>query len=107
MIIASVTVTNTGAEQGEETVQLYIQDLYGSVVRPAKELKGFKKVTLTAGEAQEISFTITEAELAYWNSDMKYEAEAGDFKVYIGSSSRDVKEASFELLCCFVTSINE
>ncbi len=98
MIIASVTVTNTGAQQGEENVQLYIQDLYGSVVRPAKELKGFKKVTLTAGEAQEISFNISEEDLAYWNSDMKYEAEAGDFKVYIGSSSRDVKEASFELV---------
>ncbi|GJM70816.1 hypothetical protein HMSSN036_30320 [Paenibacillus macerans] len=97
-ITASVTVTNTGTVQGEETVQLYIQDLYGSVVRPVKELKGFKKVTLAAGEAQQISFTITEADLAFWNLDRKYEAEPGEFKVYIGSSSRDVKEASFELL---------
>ncbi|MGG4143632.1 glycoside hydrolase family 3 N-terminal domain-containing protein [Paenibacillus algorifonticola] len=98
MIVAMVTVTNTGAEQGEETVQLYIQDLYGSVVRPAKELKGFKKVKLAAGEKQEISFTITEADLAYWNADKQYGAEPGEFKVYIGSNSRDVKEASFELI---------
>ncbi|MNI94658.1 Periplasmic beta-glucosidase precursor [compost metagenome] len=63
-----------------------------------KELKGFKKVTLAAGEAQEINFTITEAELAYWNSERIYKAEPGEFKVYIGASSRDVKEASFELL---------
>ncbi|MDQ0496532.1 glycoside hydrolase family 3 C-terminal domain-containing protein [Paenibacillus brasilensis] len=95
---ANVTVTNTGSVQGEEIVQLYIQDLYGSVVRPVKELKGFKKVTLAAGEAQEISFTITESDLAFWNLDRKYEAEPGKFKVYIGSSSRDVKEASFEHL---------
>ncbi|MEK4460049.1 glycoside hydrolase family 3 N-terminal domain-containing protein [Paenibacillus sp. FSL R10-2748] len=97
-ITANVTITNTGMIQGEETVQLYIQDLHGSVVRPVKELKGFQKVILAAGEAQEIRFTIAEADLAFWNSDRKYEAEPGEFKVYIGSSSRDVKEASFELL---------
>jgi len=97
-ILASVTVTNTGSESGEETVQLYIQDLYGSVVRPVKELKGFKKVSLGAGETQEVHFAITSADLAYWNADMKYEAEPGAFKVFIGSSSRDVIEASFELV---------
>ncbi|WP_337102493.1 glycoside hydrolase family 3 N-terminal domain-containing protein [Paenibacillus sp. YIM B09110] len=97
-IIASVVVTNTGTEKGEETVQLYIQDIYGSAVRPVKELKGFKKVTLAAGEATEISFNITESELTYWNADRQYEAEPGDFIVYIGSNSRDVREASFELL---------
>ncbi|WP_241674509.1 beta-glucosidase BglX [Paenibacillus luteus] len=98
MIDVMVTVTNTGGEQGEETVQFYIQDLYGSVVRPVKELKGFKKVTLAAGEKQEIRFTITEAVLAYWNADRQYGAEPGEFKVYIGSNSRDVKESSFELI---------
>lgn len=97
-IIASVVVTNTGTEQGEETVQLYIQDMYGSVVRPVKELKGFKKVTLAAGEATEIRFNITEHELAFWNTDRQFTAEPGEFIVYIGSNSRDVKEASFELL---------
>ncbi|KWX81639.1 glycoside hydrolase, partial [Paenibacillus riograndensis] len=97
-IVASVRVTNLGDVPGEETVQMYIQDLYGSVVRPVKELKGFKKVRLAAGEAQDIRFSITTADLAYWNPDMKYGAEPGDFKVYIGTSSSDVREASFELL---------
>ncbi len=97
-IVASVTVTNTGTVAGEETVQMYIQDLCGSVVRPVKELKGFKKVALAEGEAQEIRFSITEADLAYWNADMRHGAEPGEFKVFIGSSSHDVKEAAFELL---------
>ncbi|MFK4302844.1 MULTISPECIES: glycoside hydrolase family 3 N-terminal domain-containing protein [unclassified Paenibacillus] len=96
-IVASVKVTNTGAVSGEEIVQMYIQDVYGSVVRPVKELKGFKKVTLAAGETQEIHFHITEADLAYWNVDKELAAEPGDFKVYIGSNSRDVKQADFEL----------
>jgi len=97
-IMASVTVTNTGTVPGEETVQLYIHDLYGSVVRPVKELKGFRKVNLAPGEAQDVEFSITEADLAYWNPERKYGAEPGAFKVYIGSSSCEVKEASFELL---------
>ncbi|MCL6601250.1 MAG: beta-glucosidase BglX [Paenibacillus sp.] len=97
-IKASVTVTNTGALPGEETVQMYIQDIYGSVVRPVKELKGFEKVNLAPGEAKEIYFSITTADLVYWNPDLKYGAEPGDFKIYIGSSSSDVKEASFELI---------
>lgn len=96
-ISASVTVKNTGTLQGEETVQLYIQDLYGSVVRPVKELKGYKKVSLQAGEAQEVIFDITEADLAFWNADRKYAAEPGEFKVYIGPNSRQIQEASFEL----------
>nr|WP_275983978.1 glycoside hydrolase family 3 N-terminal domain-containing protein [Paenibacillus hamazuiensis] len=97
-ITASVVVSNTGTVQGEETVQLYIQDICGSVVRPVKELKGFKKVTLAGGEARKITFNITAAELAFWNADRHYEAEPGEFKVYIGPNSRDVKEASFELI---------
>jgi beta-glucosidase len=97
-MVASVTVTNTGKVSGEETIQMYIQDLYGNVVRPVKELKGFRKVNLAAGEAKEICFSITAADLVYWNPDLKYGAEPGDFKVYIGSSSYDVKEASFELV---------
>jgi beta-glucosidase len=97
-ITASVTVTNTGTVPGEETVQLYIQDLYGSVVRPVMELRGFRKVTLAAGEAQEIDFSLTATDLAYWNPEQKFGAEPGTFKIYIGSSSCDVKEASFELV---------
>ena len=98
-INVSVTITNTGSMPGEEVVQLYIQDLYGSVVRPVKELKGFKKVDLHAGESKEVIFTITEEDLKYYTADMRYQAEAGEFKVYIGSNSKVVKEASFELVC--------
>ncbi|MDR6721630.1 beta-glucosidase [Paenibacillus amylolyticus] len=97
-IFASVTVTNTGMVAGEETVQMYIQDIYASVVRPVKELKGFKKVKLAAGEAKEISFKITAKDLAFWNLNKKNEVEPGDFKVYIGSNSYHVKEALFELV---------
>lgn len=97
-IIASVTVGNTGDVPGEETIQMYIQDIYGSVVRPVKELKGFKKVKLVPGETEKVSFSISAAELTYWNPEMKYGAEPGDFKVYIGTSSCEVKEAAFELL---------
>lgn len=97
-IFASVTVTNTGMVAGEETVQMYIQDIYASVVRPVKELKGFKKVKLAVGEAKEISFKITAKDLAFWNLNKKNEVEPGDFKVYIGSNSYHVKEALFELV---------
>lgn len=92
-----VTVTNTGPVEGEEIVQLYIQDLYGSVVRPLKELKGFKKVRLSPGESREIQFSITEEELKYYAADYSFKAEKGEFKVYVGSNSRDVQEANFRL----------
>jgi beta-glucosidase len=97
-ITASVTVTNKGDMAGEETVQLYIRDMVGSVTRPVKELKGFKKVMLKAHEAAKVEFTITENDLKFYNSDLKYVAEPGDFKVFIGTNSRDVKEAGFRLV---------
>ncbi|MGI8387552.1 beta-glucosidase BglX [Robertmurraya sp. P23] len=97
-IKVSITVTNTGKRTGEETVQLYIQDLVGSVVRPVKELKGFRKVYLKPGESKKITFTITEEQLKYYTADMSYRAEIGEFKVYIGSNSRDLEEATFHLV---------
>jgi beta-glucosidase len=97
-IRASVTVTNTGDRTGEETVQLYIQDLYGSTVRPVKELKGFQKITLNPGESREVVFTIREADLRYYTADMSYQAEPGEFTVYLGPNSRDVAEAGFTLV---------
>jgi beta-glucosidase len=96
-IKAIVMLTNNGNYDGEETVQLYIQDLVGSIVRPVKELKGFQKVFLKKGESRQVSFTIDADKLKFYNSELKYIYEPGDFKVYIGGNSQDVKEASFKL----------
>ncbi|MBC6109625.1 beta-glucosidase BglX [Pedobacter fastidiosus] len=96
-ITASVTLTNTGKYDGKEVVQLYTRDLVGSITRPVKELKGFQKISLKAGESKQISFTISENDLKFYNSDLKFVAEPGDFKLFIGTNSRDVKETSFTL----------
>jgi beta-glucosidase len=96
-IKATVTVSNTGSYDGEETVQLYVQDVVGSVVRPVKELKGFQKIFLKKGEGRQVSFTIDVNKLKFYNSELRYIYEPGDFKIYIGGSSQDVKEASFKL----------
>lgn len=97
-IKATVTVTNTGKYDGSEVVQLYLRDLVGSVTRPVKELKGFEKVFLKAGESREVSFTITSDLLKFYNYNLDYVCEPGDFDVMIGGNSRDVKKASFKLL---------
>jgi beta-glucosidase len=97
-LTATVTVTNTGSIEGKEVVQLYIRDLVGSATRPVKELKGFQKINLKAGESKEVTFTISVNDLKFYNSELKYVAEPGDFKVFIGGNSRDVKEANFKLL---------
>ncbi len=96
-LTATVTVTNTGKRGGREVVQLYIRDLVGSVTRPVKELKGFKKISLQPGESKEVSFTITVNDLKFYNADLKFVAEPGDFKVFIGGNSGDCKEADFRL----------
>lgn len=96
-ITASVTLSNTGKYDGKEVVQLYIRDLVGSITRPVKELKGFQKVSLKAGESKTISFNISENDLKFYNSELKFVAEPGDFQVFIGTNSRDVKEAAFTL----------
>lgn len=95
---ASVTVENTGKRDGETVVQLYIQDVTGSVIRPVKELKNFRKVMLKPGEKKVIHFTISEDDLKFFNAQLKYAAEPGKFNVQIGLNSRDVKQQSFELL---------
>lgn len=97
-ITARVTVTNTGQREGKEVVQLYIRDMVGSITRPVKELKGFQKILLKPGESKEVVFTITVNDLKFYNSELKFVAEPGDFKVFIGGNSRDVREASFKLL---------
>lgn len=96
-IKATVTLTNSGNYDGEEVVQLYIRDMAGSIARPVKELKGFQKVFLKKGESKEISFTITEDQLKFFNTDLKYVSEPGAFKVFIGTSSATTNEADFVL----------
>ena len=92
-LTASITLTNSGKFAGEEVVQLYIQDPVASISRPVKELKNFKKVLLQSGERKEVSMDITTKDLMFYNSDLKYDWEAGDFIIYMGTNSRDVKAA--------------
>lgn len=94
----SVMLKNSGVRDGEETVQLYIRDLVGSVSRPVKELKGFKKVQLARGESKRVEFTIGEEDLKFWNYEMKHLAEPGQFKLFVGGSSAQCLEGEFELI---------
>ena len=96
-ITVSLSIRNTGKHDGEEVVQLYIQDLVGSITRPLKELKDFQKIFLKAGETKNVTFSITEEDLKFYNYDLKYVSEPGEFKVFVGPNSRDVREADFVL----------
>lgn len=96
-VTASVTVTNTGKRDGAEVVQLYIHDLVGSITRPIKELKGFEKITLGAGESRKVTFTITPDLLRFYDYNLNYVAEPGDFDVMIGTNSQSVKTARLTL----------
>ncbi len=93
-LTASVTITNTGNRNGKEVVQLYIRDVAGSITRPVKELKGFQKIELKAGELKTVTFNITPNDLKFYNYDLKYDWEPGEFQIMIGSNSRDVKSAT-------------
>jgi beta-glucosidase len=96
-INVSVTVTNSSTVEGEEVVQLYIRDRAASVVRPVKELKGFKKIRLKAQETQTVNFVLTENELGFYNGEGEYLVEPGEFDVMVGSSSVEGLTARFEL----------
>jgi beta-glucosidase len=93
----SVTVSNTGKYDGEEVVQLYTRQMAGTIDPPVEVLKNFKRIFLKAGESKDVNFTITANDLRFYNIDMKYTYEPGDFKVFVGGNSRDVKEANFKL----------
>ena len=95
---ASVTVTNSGKVDATEIVQLYIRDLVASVSRPVKELKGFERITLKAGESKNVTFTITPEMLKFYNYDLKYVLEPGDFSIMVGPNSRDLKTAKLTVL---------
>lgn len=97
-IKATVTVTNTGKYEGKEVVQLYTRDMVGSITRPVKELKSFQKISLKPGESREVTFTISAEDLKFYNAELQYVAEPGDFKLFIGTNSRDLKSADFKLL---------
>jgi beta-glucosidase len=90
-------VQNTGPADGEEVAQLYLRDLVGSSSRPVSELKGFQKVMLKKGESKTLTFRLTPDALKFYNNDLKFAAEPGDFQVMIGGNSRDVQMAAFKL----------
>ncbi|WP_374020637.1 glycoside hydrolase family 3 N-terminal domain-containing protein [Paenibacillus thiaminolyticus] len=93
----SIRVTNTGTRAGVETVQLYIRDVAGDVVRPVRELKGYAQVELAPGESESVTFAVTEEQLRYHHADLRYASDPGTFRVYVGPNSRDTAEHSFKL----------
>ncbi|RXG11676.1 beta-glucosidase [Leeuwenhoekiella aestuarii] len=98
LIEVSVSVKNSGAQAGDEVVQLYLRDLVSSVVTPVKQLSGFERIHLAKGESKTLRFTLTPEELALYNAEMKHVAEAGEFEVQVGASSKDIRlTGSFEL----------
>ena len=90
-VTASVTVTNTGSRDGDEVVQLYIHDIYASSTRPVKELRGFRKVHIPAGESVQVDFTLTADDLAFYNHELQWVCEPGDFEIMTGPDSRDLQ----------------
>lgn len=96
-ITASVIVTNTGDRTADEVVQLYVRDIVGSISRPVKELKGFKRISLYPGESKRVDFTITPEDLKFYNFDLEYVNEPGDYRLFIGPNSAENLSASFRL----------
>ena len=96
-IKASVTVTNTGSVEGTEVVQLYSRDMVGSIARPVQELKGFERISLKPGESRNVTFNIDAELLKFYNSDLKYVCEPGEFEVMVGTNCRDVQRQKFTL----------
>ncbi len=94
----NVTVTNSGPRDGEEVVQLYVRDLVGSVTRPVLELKGFQKIMLKAGESREVTFTLTANDLRFYDRQMNFTYEPGDFDIFVGTNSADTKSVRVKLV---------
>jgi beta-glucosidase len=97
-LTVSVEVANVGKRTGDEVVQLYIRDVAASMTRPVKELKGFQRVTLQPGEKRRVEFVLTREQLSFWNREMRFVVEPGEFKIMVGSNSEDVIEASFQVV---------
>lgn len=96
-IKATVTVKNTGSFDGEEVVQLYLRDVVGSISRPMRELKGFQKIFLKAGESKEVTFIIHSNDLKFYNSALQFVNETGDYELFIGTNSAETQKAAFKL----------
>ena len=94
-IVVEYDLTNSGSYDATETVQLYVRDIVGSVVRPVKELKGFERVALKAGETKHCRFELPVKELAFWNVDMNYVVEPGKFQLWVGGDSDAGEPLSF------------
>ena len=94
----TVDVENAGRQAGDEVVQLYVRDPVATMTRPVKELKGFQRVTLQPGEKRRVRFTLTRDQLAFWNREMRFVVEPGEFRVMVGTNSRDVIESKFEVV---------
>lgn len=96
-IKVTIPVTNTGNRNGEEVVQLYIHDIFASVTQPVKKLKAFRKLMIPPGKTIEVVFELSMNDLKFYNANLEWVAEPGDFKVMVGGNSRDVREANFQL----------
>ena len=96
--VLSVEVVNTGERAGDEVVQLYVRDLHSSVTRPIKELKGFQRVTLEAGERQTVSFTVGPEQLRYFNRAMERVVEPGGFELMVGTDSVDLEKLTLTVI---------
>ncbi|HEU5184869.1 MAG TPA: beta-glucosidase BglX [Gemmatimonadaceae bacterium] len=97
-LVVTVEVTNTGDRAGDEIVQLYVRDEVGSITRPVKELRGFRRISLRPGESQTVSFTLGAKDLAFHDADLDLVVERGFYRVFVGTSSERVEEARFELV---------
>ena len=97
-VVVAVEVENTGQRAGDEVVQLYVRDEASSVTRPVKELKGFQRVTLKAGEKRRVQFTLKPEHLGFLNRELRFVVEPGDFKIMVGASSEDLREARLQVV---------
>ena len=97
-ISVKVEVTNAGNFTGKEVVQFYVQDLFAEVTRPVKELKGFQKIKLEPGQSTTVSFILKTSDLAYYHQNWDWKEDTGEYSIYVGGNSRDVKSASFEII---------
>ena len=97
-IVVSVNIKNTGKVSGKEVVQMYLRDLFGSSTRPVRELKGFEMVTLNPNETKTVSFEIDRKLISFYTANNKWEAEPGDFKVFVGGNSDATLQADFKFV---------